>query len=202
MLADRRLRRLLAGQWLPNGLIVGAEALYVPYAGHRAVYLFIAAAAGMLAGDLVVGRWVPARRRPQLSAALYSLLAAPYLGFLAHPPVVIATALVAVASLGYGGTLGLQQLFADEVDPAQQGQAFSLASAGQLTSQGLAAWAAGGLAEAMPTGTAMAATAALSIVATMTLVRGVARPAEPPRRLEIAPPTEGRLPSCPPCSSV
>jgi hypothetical protein len=179
ILADRRLRRLLGAQWLPNGLIVGAEALYVPYAEHRAVFLFIAAAAGMLAGDLLVGRWVPTPRRPQLSFGLYLLLATPYLGFLAHPSVAVATALVAVASVGYGGTLGIQQVFADTVDPAEQGQAFSLASAGQLSSQGVAAWLAGGLAEAMPTGTAMAVTAGMSVTASL-LVRGVAGPAPEP----------------------
>jgi MFS family permease len=202
MFADRRLRRLLAAQWLPNGLIVGAEALYVPYAGHRAVFLFIAAAVGMLAGDLLVGRWVSAVRRPQLSTALYLLLAAPYVAFLAHPPIAIATALVAVASLGYGGTLGAQQLFADEVAPEQQGQAFSLASAGQLSTQGVAAWAAGGLAEAIPTGAAMAATAALSIVITLVVVRGVAKPPTPSHRPEITPLAEGALVPCPPYSSV
>jgi hypothetical protein len=202
VLADRRLRRLLAAQWLPNGLIVGAEALYVPYAGHRAVFLFIAAAVGMLVGDLLIGRCVSTARRPQLSTALYLLLAAPYVGFLAHPPIAIATALVAVASLGYGGTLGVQQLFADEVAPEQQGQAFSLASAGQLSSQGVAAWGVGGLAETMPTGAAMATTAALSIVITLMIVRGVATPPTASRRDESTQITEGELVSCPPYSSV
>ena len=43
--------------WVPNGLIVGCEALFIPYAPRRASLLFIAAAAGMLAGDTVMGRW-------------------------------------------------------------------------------------------------------------------------------------------------
>jgi MFS family permease len=180
LLSNRRLRRLLWAQWLPNGLIVGAEALYVPYAGRHAAILFIAAAAGMLAGDFMVGRWVPSSRRPRLSLPLYLLLGAPYLVFTAHLALTAAAVIVAVASLGYGGTLGLQQLFADALAPGQQGQAFSLATAGQLSAQGLAAWGAGGLATALPAGTAIAAAAALSIIASLALVRGTAAEPSPP----------------------
>jgi MFS family permease len=200
LLSDRRLRRLLAAQWLPNGLIVGAEALYVPYAGHRAAILFIASAAGMLVGDLVVGRWVAAAWRPRLSMPLYLLLAAPYLVFIDHPGLALASGVVAVASLGYGGTLGMQQLYADSLPAGQQGQAFSLASAGQLSAQGLAAWLAGGLAEALPTGAAIAAAAALSILASVVLLRGLAASpdplAEPTARSQTTPtttPTRGVL---------
>jgi MFS family permease len=196
LLADRRLCRLLVAQWLPNGLIVGAEALYVPYAGRRAAVLFIASAAGMLVGDLVVGRWVAASRRPLLSMPLYLLLAAPYLIFLDRPALAVATGVVAVASVGYGGTLGMQQLYAESLPVAQQGQAFSFAAAGQLSTQGIAAWLAGALAEALPTGTAMAAVAVLSILASLMFVRGIAAKPDPsagPIRHGDATPTGGVL---------
>jgi hypothetical protein len=45
--------------WVPNGLVVGCEALFIPYAAHHAGYLFAAGAVGMLAGDIVVGRSSP-----------------------------------------------------------------------------------------------------------------------------------------------
>jgi hypothetical protein len=99
----------------------------------------------------------------------------PYLAFATRPPLLPATAIVAFASLGYGGTLSLQQLFADALAPAQRGRAFSLAVAGQLSAQGVAAWAAGALALALPVGGAMAVTAALSIFASVALTH--------PRRL-------------------
>ena len=55
----------LLNLWVPGGLVVGCEALFVPYAGDRAGFLYAAAALGMLAGDIVVGRFLsPAWRRP------------------------------------------------------------------------------------------------------------------------------------------
>lgn len=143
----------------------------MPYAGPRAASLFIASATGMLAGDFIVGRFVPTSLRPRLTLPLYLLLAGPYLAFAAHPSLVLATTIVAVAALGYGGTLGLQQVFADALDPNQQGQAFSLAAAGQMSSQGIAAWGAGALAEPLPVGGAIAVMAGLSILASVVLVR-------------------------------
>lgn len=54
LLRQRTLRPLLICLWVPNGLIVGCEALFVPYAGDRAGFLFVADALGMLAGDLAM----------------------------------------------------------------------------------------------------------------------------------------------------
>ena len=59
---DPGRRSLLLTLWLPGGLVVGCEALFVPYAGDRAGFLYAAAALGMLAGDIVVGDSVPAWR--------------------------------------------------------------------------------------------------------------------------------------------
>jgi MFS family permease len=47
--------------WVPNGLIVGCESLFVPYAPRHAGLLFASAALGMLAGDVLAGRFVPDR---------------------------------------------------------------------------------------------------------------------------------------------
>lgn len=54
--------------WVPNGLIVGCEALFVPYAPEHAGLLFALAAFGMLTGDVLIGRFVPARWRERLAA--------------------------------------------------------------------------------------------------------------------------------------
>ena len=79
-------RPLYIALWVPNGLIVGCESLFVPYghagsAGHGAVagWLFAATAAGMMAGDLLIGRFVPPRWRDLFIGPLRLLLAVPYL---------------------------------------------------------------------------------------------------------------------------
>ncbi len=95
--------------WVPNGLVVGCEALFVPYAPGAAGSLFVAAALGMLAGDTLAGRFVPARWRGRLVTPLRMLLAVPYLGFdLGLPPWLAALA-AAVASVGYCASLMLQE---------------------------------------------------------------------------------------------
>jgi len=52
-------RPLYIALWVPNGLVVGCESLFVPYgnaasAGHGSLagWLFASTAAGMMAGDL------------------------------------------------------------------------------------------------------------------------------------------------------
>ena len=57
LLGSPVIRPLYLAMWVPNGLIVGCEALFVPFAGERAGYLFAVTAAGMLLGDVFVGRF-------------------------------------------------------------------------------------------------------------------------------------------------
>ena len=170
LFADRVTRGLLLAQWLPGCLIVGAEALYVPYAGSGAGVLFTAAAAGMLTGDLVVGRCVPAALRGRLVVPLFALLAAPYLAFAAHPPAWTAAALVAVASFGYAGNLGLQESFVIALPEALRGQGLGLAGSGMMTAQALAASAVGAVAETTGPPMAMVAAAVASLLVTAALV--------------------------------
>ena len=91
--------------WVPNGLIVGCESLYVAYDSRHAGLLFGFAAAGMLVGDTLAGRFIPPKWRAKLGARMRVLLAAPYLVFALRPPVPLALAVVAVASVGYCGSL-------------------------------------------------------------------------------------------------
>ena len=95
--------------WVPNGLIVGCESLFVAYAPRHAGLLFVAAAAGMLAGDTLAGRFIPSRWRERLGTPLRVVLAAPYLIFAARPELPIAATAVAVASVGFCASLLLQE---------------------------------------------------------------------------------------------
>jgi MFS family permease len=166
----RATRTLLLAQWLPNGLIVGAEAMYVPYAGEAAGALFAAAAGGMLLGDLVIGRWTRPALRSRLGLPLYSLLAVPYLAFAVRPSPYLATALVAVASFGYAATLTLQERFLAVVPDELLGQGLGLAGSGMMTMQAVAAAAVGTVAELFTPGVAMALAAAGSLAASFALL--------------------------------
>jgi MFS family permease len=187
LLGQRRLRNLLLAQWLPNGLIVGAEAMFVPYAGKAAGVLFLAAAAGMLIGDVVVGRWTGPARRATLGLPLSALLAMPYLAFALRPTVVWAAGLVALASFGYAATLTVQERFVAEVPGDLLAQGLGLAGSGMLTMQAIGATAVGTVAELVTPAVAMTVAALGSLVATGLLfgrgnasaqaaVTGVSRP--------------------------
>ncbi|HEY3682810.1 MAG TPA: MFS transporter [Streptosporangiaceae bacterium] len=162
--------------WVPNGLIVGCESLFVPYAPGHAGALFAAAAAGMLTGDILAGRLIPASWRRRLGAPLRLLLAAPYLAFATSPPFPLAIAAVALASIGYAASLLLQErLMALTPDPLS-GHALGLHSSGMLTMQGLGAAAAGAIADHTSPSTAMTVMAAISVAATLALAPGLRRP--------------------------
>jgi hypothetical protein len=162
--------------WVPNGLVVGAEALFVPYARTAAGILFTADALGMLAGDAIMGRWMPARWRRRLVTPLRVLLAAPYLLFALHPAVPAAAVLVALASAGFGAGLLLQERLIALIPESVRGHALGLHSSGMLTMQGLAALLAGALAGLMPTGDAMTVMAVASLGISLALTRALGRP--------------------------
>jgi hypothetical protein len=97
---------LMVALCVPNSLVAGCEALFVPYAGGAAAPLFVAGALGMLAGDVAMGRVLgPEGRRRSLgaeSAARVTCqgLAAVLAGALAElTPPGAAIALLAVGSL-------------------------------------------------------------------------------------------------------
>jgi hypothetical protein len=166
---NRSTRAVLLAGWIPNGLIVGAEAMYVPYAGDWAAALFVAAAAGMLAGDLVVGRFVPGPVLDRTITKLQTLLAVPYLLFVLHPGLIVGAAAVFVASFGYAATLGLQQRLVDSTPDGLRGQALGLDGSGRMTFQAVGAAAVGAVAEATGPATAMTAAAVASLAVTALL---------------------------------
>ncbi|WP_330299273.1 MFS transporter [Streptomyces sp. NBC_00503] len=182
LFADPARRTLYLALWLPNGLIVGCESLFVPYDPAHAGLLFGCAAAGMLVGDTLGGRYLPARWRARLASPLQLLLAAPYLLFLLEPGPVPAAAAVALASVGYGAGLLLQERLVALLPAGTQGQALGLHSAGMLTAQGLCAALAGAVAQFTSAPVAITALACASVAVTLVLARGLG-----PSRLRVHP---------------
>ena len=169
-------RYIYLALWLPNGLIVGCESLFVSYAPRHAGLLFVCAAAGMLAGDTLAGRFISPRWRERLGAPLRLLLAAPYLVFALPIPLPVAAAAVVLASVGYCASLLLQERLMTLTPDELSGQALGLASSGMMAMQGVGATLAGVVAQLSSPGTAMAVMAGASLAITLTLAPGL-RPA-------------------------
>ena len=181
--------------WVPNGLIVGCESLFVPYAPRHAGLLFAFAALGMLIGDTLTGRFVPPRWRERLSAPLRMLLAAPYLVFAVQPALPVAVAAVVLASIGYSASLLLQHRLMALTPGELSGHALGLHSSGMLAMQGVGAAIAGVVAEQTSPGTAMAVMAVISIAVTVALAPGLRPDRTPPE-----PDVPSELPARPPAS--
>ncbi len=159
--------------WVPNGLIVGCEALFISYAPRHAGLLFASAALGMLAGDTVAGRFVARRWRERLAPALRLLLAAPYLVFAFHPPLPAAVAAVVLASIGYSASLLLQERLMALTPEDIHGHALGLASSGVLAMQGIGAAIAGAIAQLTSPAMAMAVLSVASVSVTLSLAPGL-----------------------------
>lgn len=180
LLGSRVLRPLYLSSWVPNGLVVGCEALFIPYAGDRAGYLLAATAAGMLAGDVVVGRFLSPPVRDRLVNPLRFLLAAPFLVFWLQPSLGVAMVLGLVAAIGYADSLPLQERMVAHTAEDSLGQMLGLRAAGLGAGQAVGALLAGLTADQLgvgpeAAGRAMAVMAALSILVSLALVPGLRR---------------------------
>lgn len=122
LFSDPGRRALLLNLWVPNGLVVGCEALFISYDPGHAGALLAAGSAGMLLGDLAVGRLMTAEARRRHAFALRLLLAAPYLLFAAHPPLLVSAVAVFVASAGFAATLPLQEQLLELTPDPVRGQ--------------------------------------------------------------------------------
>ncbi|GAA3822329.1 MFS transporter [Streptomyces chiangmaiensis] len=162
-------RRTYLLLWIPNGLVVGCESLYVPFAPDRAGALFACAAFGMFVGDVTTGRLLPPALRRRLSIPLLLLLATPYLLFALRPAVPVAAVCVAVASIGFSASLVQQERLMTLTPDELAGHALGLHSAGMLTMQGASAALAGAVAQLTAPGVAMTVMAAASVGVTLTL---------------------------------
>jgi predicted MFS family arabinose efflux permease len=174
--SDPGRRNLYLALWVPNGLVVGCEALFVPYAGKAAGVLFIAGALGMLAGDVLAGRILPPTSRTRFVTPLRLLLAAPYLLFAATVPLPLATVAVAVASAGFGAGILLQERLVAATPADIRGQALGLHGSGMMAMQAVGATIAGAVAELLPAGGAMATMAAVSLLVTIWLTPRIRTP--------------------------
>lgn len=162
-------RHVYLALWIPNGLVVGCEALFVPYAPASAGVLFVATAVGMLAGDALVGRFVPRRWWSRLVTPLRLLLGAPFVFFALPLPLPVAALVLAVAAVGFSAGLLLQDLLVALTPADIRGQALGLHTSGLLTMQAVGATIAGAVAQYVPAGTAMTITAVASLSVTLVL---------------------------------
>ncbi|WP_411111139.1 MFS transporter [Streptomyces sp. c-19] len=164
-------RRCYLALWVPNGLVVGCESLFVPYDPERAGLLFACGALGMLAGDTVIGRFVPARLRGRIRFPLQALLAAPFLVFALDPALPLALLAVTVSAVGYGASLLHQERLMTLVPEELSGHALGLHSSGMLALQGVSAALAGTLAQYTSPRTGMVLLALASLTVTLALAR-------------------------------
>ncbi|MDR7275972.1 MFS transporter [Catenuloplanes atrovinosus] len=170
-------RYVLVALCVPNGLIVGCEALFVPYAPRHAGVLLAAAALGMLAGDILAGRFLPPAWRERAGAFLRLLLAAPYLLFALGLPLWLAVSLTAVASVGYSGTLVLQERLIALTPDDLRGQALGLHLSLMMGMQAVGAGIAGVAAEVLGSAaSAITVMAVLSITVTLLVAARVRTP--------------------------
>ncbi|WP_238010666.1 MFS transporter [Dactylosporangium sp. AC04546] len=180
LLADPAVRGLLLAHWLPMAAASGAEGAFVPYAAAHgpaalASALFWAGAAGMLAGDLVFGRFLTPERQDRCTLAAAVLLGVPLLLFAVGPPVLAAAGLCFAAFLGMSYHLGLQRRFLAAVPVEARGQGFGLLLTGIVTTQGATLVAGGALAEVWPPGVVVAVFGA-AVLAGVAVLRRQLRP--------------------------
>ncbi|MFC5908530.1 MFS transporter [Streptacidiphilus monticola] len=170
LLRTRPVRRLLLAQWLPSAFVASAESLVVAYAGGRGFapgsygLLLACLPVGMLAGDLVLGRFAAPALRERLVAPLAALMGLPLLLFALDAPVLGCAGALLAAGFGFAYALGLQRAFLEALPDDRQGQAFALLGAGNMTLQGVGPAVFGAAAGVAGTGTAMAAAGASAVV--------------------------------------
>lgn len=167
--SSRPRRLVFLGLWVPNGLIVGSDSLYVSYAPSAAGTMYACGALGMFVGDLAVGRLVPPALRPRLATPLRLLLAVPYLFFFLRPGVALSALAATVASVGFAASLVLQERLMSLTPDELAGQSLGLHATGMVALQGIGAVLAGALAQLTSPATAMTLMATASIAVTLTL---------------------------------
>jgi MFS family permease len=153
VLAHPLLRRVLLLGWLVPACSVAPEALAAPGVrelggGGVAVGIWLAALpAGVIIGE-ITSLWLlsPARRtRAVVPLACWVFI--PYTAFVFEPRLELAVALLFLAGLGHGYSLGLDSLIIRHAPGALRDRVFTVYGAGLMAIQGLGFAAAGALAE-------------------------------------------------------
>jgi predicted MFS family arabinose efflux permease len=170
-----RVRGLLLAQWFPAWLCTSAEAQIVPYTealGHPASAaspLLAALPAGMLLGDVAVGRFCRPAARRRLAFPLALLVGVPLLALAFRPPLLLAAGALFAAGVGCAYPLGLQQALLDSIPARLRGQGFGLNSTGMMGGQGLLPSAFGAVAALLGPSSAIAAAGAATVLAVLGL---------------------------------
>ncbi len=176
---DPNLRRLVGLAWLATFAVV-PEGLAAPYANTLhgsaiAVGLLLAGQPlGAGIGGLVLSRFVAPVRRLELMNPLAVLCCLPLVGFVFHPGLVPALALLVLSGIGASYNLPANAAFVQAVPAGQRGQAFGLVAAGLAAGQGLSIAAAGAIADHVAP-TLVIAGAGLLGAGVATLIGGVDR---------------------------
>lgn len=176
LLTSPRTGPVYLTMWIPSGLIVGCEALFVPYSTH-AGFLFAVTAAGMLLGDITVGRFLSPAVRDRAIGPLRLLLSVPYLLLFLDPPLGVVLAVGFCSAIGYTASLPLQDRLLHLTGEERRGQVFGLAMNGLMIGQAAGAILAGLLVVWLPVHTTMGVLAVASTVVTLALSRGLSRSA-------------------------
>ena len=133
--------------------------------------LLAAVPAGMLLGELLVGRFCTPGVRTRLAFPLVAAMGAPLLALPFRPPQVLAGLALFLCGSCFAYQLGIQQAFLASLPEQRRGQGFGLNSTGAMGGQGLIPVAAGALASALGAAPAMAIAGAATIVAALALRR-------------------------------
>lgn len=160
--AVAELRRLLLLGWFVPTFAVAPEALAAPYVGVSGGstalvgFWLIALPVGMIAGDLLGVWFMPMALQRRSVAVLAAATFVPFLAFALHPPIAVALLLLVVSGLCAAHSLGLDQLVRDAVPRSLFARAMTVNTAGLMTMQGLGFAIAGGIAQAVGPGSAIA----------------------------------------------
>jgi predicted MFS family arabinose efflux permease len=175
LLRDRTVRGLLLAQWLPAWLVAGAESLIVPYNGSlgrpasAAAPLLAAMPAGMLLGDLLVGRFCAPGTRTRLAFPLAAAMGVPLIALVFRPPLPLACLALLACGAGFAYQIGIQQAFLDSLPEGRRGQGFGLGTTGTMAGQGLTPALAGALAGPLGAAAAMAVAGAATALTALAL---------------------------------
>ena len=125
--------------------------------------------AGMLIGDLLVGRFCAPATRTRLAFPLAAAMGVPLLALVFRPPLPLACLALLACGSGFAYQLGIQQAFLDSLPERRRGQGFGLNSTGTMGGQGLTPAVAGALAGGVGAAAAMAAAGAATVLAALAL---------------------------------
>ncbi|MYW97932.1 MFS transporter [Amycolatopsis rubida] len=173
------VRKLLLVQCIPSGFAAAAESLLIPYCAERqftstqAGFLLACLPAGMLVGDLAVGRLLEPAARERLVLALLLTLALPSVLLTLPVPYPVVVVVFIVTGSGFAYLLGIQRAFLAAVPEQLRGQSFALLNTGTMTTQGAAPALFGGIAEFLPVAVAVSLTGVASLATTLSLRRTV-----------------------------